>query len=265
MGLSRGEAKIFEIGQSFGPLGEFLVLAADGSHRFDLGHRDPQFVGLERSPVAFGDENVEFALVGLPATVGLLVVAEKTRQLGAGETIEGLPLCCRGTEPHLVGLAVDDDELLPYFVEHPDRCGAPADDGATAAVLRDRSAEDELVTLHLAAGIAHPLGDGAARIDLPATLDDDGTAALTQNRAVGSLAQQEAERCDHHGLARTGLPGDRGEARPEGQRRLTDHPEVADGDFFDHATTPSSLLVGPRQPLVGRSNLPTRRSVNGPW
>src|SRR6185312_3827317 len=161
-----------------------------------------------------------------------------------------------------------DHELLADLVQHTDRRGAPADDRATTALRRHRPAENQLRRtvgagrVHLAAGIPHALGDGAVGSHLPVTLDHGRALALSQNRAVGSLAEQEPERCDDHGLSRTRLAGERGEAWSEREPRLADHAEITDGDLFDHvdATSPS----GPRQPATGSANLCTSRSVKGP-
>ena len=76
------------------------------------------------------------------------------------------------------------------------------------------------------------------------------------------------ERGDDHGLAGSGLASHRVEARSELEARLVDHPQGVDRELLKHRQDHWSQAVAgrplaPRQPETGRSNLATRRSVNG--
>jgi hypothetical protein len=142
---------------------------------------------------------------------------------------------------------VNDNKLLADLVEHPDRCSATADDGATAALGRHRATEDELGTVEVSPGVAHPVGHCSGRVDLPVPLHYRLAAPRPDGCGVGPLAKQEAERGHDHGLARAGLAGERGKPGAERQSRFADDPQVANGDLFDHERGPSEVS-GPRHP-----------------
>jgi hypothetical protein len=78
---------------------------------------------------------------------------------------------------------------------------------------------------------------------------------------LGALAEQQAERRHHHGLARAGLAGDGRESGSHRQGRLGDDAEVAQLHLLDHVAVPA-VPAGPRHPSTGRRNLRTSRSVN---
>ncbi len=251
--LGRRDSQILDVAEALGEFGQPLVLAWLGCGGLDLGHRDAQLVGLAGTTIALGDEHVELPAMLLPGAVGGAVVGEHGRELGAAEPVEGLALRTGRTQPHLVGLAVHDNELAADLAQHPDRGGAAADRGAAAALCGDRAAEDELCAavtglVEITAGVAHPLGDHACRRHDPVPFDDGLPAAGTNDAAVGSLAQQEPEGGDHHGLAGTGLAGEHGETGPDRQPRLADHAEVADEDLLDHRGLTPTAPSPPRRP-----------------
>ena len=97
-------------------------------------------------------------------------------------------------------------------------------------------------------------GDLAVRWHTPPSFDPQLSAAGAHDSTVGALPEQQSE-CGHdHGLARTGLAGERRESGPERQRGALDDPEVADRDLLNHGR---SVLASPSP--AGRTCAPAGR------
>ena len=95
---------------------------------------------------------------------------------------------------------------------------------------------------------------------------DAGLLRAGADRAgVGAPAEEQAERGHDHGLAGAGLAGDRGEPGPELEHGLVDDAEGADPQLLKHraVTSAGARSAAPRQPVTGRSNFATSRSVKG--
>jgi hypothetical protein len=71
----------------------------------------------------------------LPAAVHVLVFGYQSGELCAREAVERFALGRRGSQPNLIGLPVNDDELLADLIEHANRRRAPTNHRATAALL----------------------------------------------------------------------------------------------------------------------------------
>ena len=140
------------------------------------------------------------------------IAAEDLVQVGAGVGIESLTLRLRLEQAVLVGLPVHGDQRLPDAGQRRCRDRGATQEPARAALGGDLAAEQQQVTLDLAAvlvGDRRHLGTGADH-----TLDAGGAGSGAYGAGVGPTAQQQPERGHQHGLAGTGLAGDHGQAGP---------------------------------------------------
>ena len=267
-------AQFLDVRQSFGTLGELDVFARLRIDLLDLGKSSTQLLGFGSARLGVAgdlrDLGGELTLRG----VGLPVLLQDGPDLRGAEAVERIALGSARTQPELIGLAVDDDELLGEFGEHARGRGAPADARAAASLRGDRAAQVQLgapVTdrFDLSPGIRHAVSHGARLGDQPHALDGRLGCAGTDNAGVGARAEKQAEPGDDHRLAGTGLSGDGGEAGTHRKRRVSDDTEVPERHLLDHAR-PSAPIgrdaevsSGPRHPVTGSWNFRTSRSVNG--
>ena len=152
----------------------------------------------------------------------------------------------------------------------PPRCARPRPFALTAAT-DDQHALAVGQGVEVGTGLLGARSDGdPSTVDHEASLDPGGRLTRADRARVGPAAEQQAEPGDHHRLARARLAGDDGQAGAELEDRLADHAEAGDAHLLDHGAPRSGrcgLLTrsaGPRQPVTGRRNFATSRSVNGP-
>jgi hypothetical protein len=118
------------------------------------------------------------------------------------------------SQPPLVGLSVDGDEVLTELAQDPDRSAASADVCPGAALRRHRPHEDEHV-VDLSPGLRGPQRCRMVCVDDEDPLDDGALGTLSHEARVRACAQQQPEAGHDHRLARAGLTRQHGQAGAE--------------------------------------------------
>ncbi len=267
------------------------VLAGIRVDSFDLREAAAQDLRLGRPlPGPFGDLGEQ---AGDPAQsrVDGGVSHQRPLHRGTREPVEGTALLTSAQQPLLVGLAVHRDQPVGDLGEETGRDGPTADVRPGAAFLGQGPADEQAVVVALAARVPDPFGQRAAgRGDQP-SVDEGPPRAGTHQTGIRTPAGEKPEPLDNHGLASAGLTADHGETGRELEHGVVDDPEAANANFLEHrrdsmacpvlgngrtrdpglgdghrprrSIHPRQVLVRPRQPVTGRSNLATSRSVNG--
>ena len=154
------------------------------------------------------------------------------------EIVQDGELFCGLGEAGLLALAVVRDEPLPERGERPHGDRDPADVAAGAALPCQGSPEDEPVFhLHLLGEVSEGFGQDAG----PRLFGEDEGAfhgrpvgAGADRLRAGAGAEEELEGGRKERLARSGLAGDRVQARGELKGGLFDQGHVLDGELDEH-------------------------------
>ena len=183
--------------------------------------------------------------------------------LRPGERVQRAPLVPGGPQPHLVGLAVHGHQRVGELGEHRHGDAVAAEEGARPAGGGHGAQRHEAaVVVQLRARVPRALGDRGAGLEHETALGHRTLGPDAHHGGVGASAQDQREPAEHHGLARAGLAGDRGQPGRERYLGPLDHAEVPDPQLLDHPSATGSSAQ-PFQPATGRENRDTRRSVNG--
>lgn len=144
-----------------------------------------------------------------------------------------MPLLGGALEAQLFGLPVEGDEIRGDVGEHGDRHGPSAGRRPGAALECDGAGDDRFV-VGAAAGFLDAFAHGFGNSGEDA-LDFGLLCAFAHDSRADLAAHEEGQGGDEHGLARTGLTGDDGEAGVEFDGGLGDDAEVGDAQFGDHS------------------------------
>ena len=192
--------------------GQTVVLSRVGQPGgVQLGHLEPEKVDLTGSGPLVPAEGAQLGVDLCHPSTGV----GQRRQVDRTEPVQRIPLR-RGTQQTLVGvLSVEVDEASGHLGEAGCRLQVPVHVGAAPTFDGHHAPEYVL-----------PVA-GTVTKDEPALHDGLGRPG-PHDRRIGPSAQQQLDSPHDHGLAGTGLTGDRGEARTEHHLDLVDHPQSGD-------------------------------------
>ena len=170
-------------------------------------------------------------------------------RVGAGEAVEGIALRRGLQQPMLVGLSVHGDEWVDEGRERRRGHGDATGVGTRPAFGGDLPGDEETAVLDIAAQLLdHGAQLGAGGLEVDQALDAGRLRTGAHGTGVGPSTEQEAERRDDHGLARSGLTGDHGQARRYVEHRLLDHPKRGDPQLLKHCRLRCHGCAGVRLP-----------------
>ena len=196
------------------PFEEALLVRVVDAGRFELRHLEPQQVHLA-GPGALVPAEGRDRVADLPEPGASGV---QRAQIDAGVGIQGCSLDGRTQQGLVLVLPVQIDELGAPVGERGDGRHPSVHIRAAAPLGRHGAGEDHLLT---------------AGGDEPA-LDPRLARAGAHQHAVGPAADEELDGLDDEGLARARLTGQGGQARPQDERQLLDHPQVSNGELGQH-------------------------------
>ena len=155
-------------------------------------------------------------------------------QVDVAEAVEGGALGRRAEQALVVVLAVQVDQAGGGVGERTDR-RRPAVDVRPGPALGGHDARQHEL------GVT---GDEAA-------VDAGLLGAWTHHGRVGAATDEQFERLDEHRLARSGLPGHRGQPGAQREVHPLDHAEVLDVQLGEHQGTPGCAGRSPRRTSPG--------------
>ena len=164
-----------------------------------------------------------------------------------------LALAGRRDEPHLVGLAVDGDEVVGDLLEQAAGNGPPVDDGLGAAAGRHLSGEEQPVlpvSFRQHAGVVGGARSRRIGRDVEDGLDPSPLRAGAHFGGFRLRAAHELECVEKHGFPGACFAGDGRHARSERDVRRPDRPQVAYFEFIEHGRRLCLARSASRWPAV---------------